>query len=298
MRRLRIVIPIAFLFAAAFMAVDRAQAAEQYPVRPINFIVPNEAGADADILARALCQKASALLGQPIIIVNKPGAGSSIGYRELHGSKPDGYTIGYGHATIIINKLMGILPFDHEGLTMICTTSTMNPIMVASTKTQRPFKTIQEAITFAKSHPGQVSVATSGVGQSWWVATVAFEEGSGAKFNIIPQPGTGGFVVAQVAGGHTELGVLGLAAAKPKVEAGNIRLVATFGTKPGVESSTLKETAVMSTQSRLRLCSVTENGQVMAKLVKALSLQTNPIKEIPYRKSLLSSLGSSGTIFQ
>jgi tripartite-type tricarboxylate transporter receptor subunit TctC len=180
------------------------QAAETYPVKPINFIVPNEAGSDADIPARALLQKVSAILGKPVIVVNKPGAGSSIGMREVHDAKPDGYTIGMSHATILINKPLGTLPYDHAGFTVMGTYATLVPIIVASTKTSRPFKTMQDAIAYAKANPGEVSMATSGVGQSWWVATLAFQEGTGLNFNIIPQPGTGAFSIAQVAGGHTD----------------------------------------------------------------------------------------------
>jgi tripartite-type tricarboxylate transporter receptor subunit TctC len=232
-----------FLLTGSFNA-NSGHAAEQYPVKPINFIIPNEAGADADVLARPLCQRVSTILGKPLIIVNKPGAGSSIGFREVFGSKPDGYTIGMGHATIIINKLAGILPYDHNAFTVLGTYATFIPIIVASTKTQRPFKTMEEAISFAKSHPGDVSIATSGVGQSWWVATLAFQGGTGLEFNIIPQPGTGAFAITQAAGGHTDLAVVALAAAKSQIEAGNVRFVAVFGSKkaPGYENvPTLKE---------------------------------------------------------
>ena len=293
MRKLCIVIPIAFLFAATFMAEDRAQAAEQYPVKPINFVVPNEPGSDADILARPLCQRVSAILGQPVIIVNKPGGGSSIGYREVFNSKPDGYTIGYGHATIIINKLMGILPFDHEGLTMICTVSTNSPILVASTKTQRPFKTIQEVISFAKSHPGEVSIATSGVGQSWWVATVAFEEGVGAKFNIIPQPGTGAFAIAQAAGGHTDLAVLAFPAGRPQIDAGNVRFIAYLGDQKfsGYENvPILKEAGydVYWESTQIVLGPPKMGKEVTQKLVKAFETAAND----PEYKKFLTEKGT------
>jgi len=220
-------------------------AAEHYPVKPITFIVPLEAGSDGDVLARPLCQKVSTLLGQPIVIVNKPGAGSSIGYRELYGTRPDGYTIGWGSATIIAVKLQGIFPYDHEDFTVMGTYATYIPIIVGSTKTQRPFKTIAEVLSFAKSHPGEVTIATSGVGQVWWIATMAFQAETGLKFNIIPQPGAGGFAVAQVAGGHTDLAILGLGAAKPQVAAGNVQFLAVFGSKKaaGYEHvPTLKET--------------------------------------------------------
>jgi tripartite-type tricarboxylate transporter receptor subunit TctC len=239
----RVIVSLLLLFGV-LTSGNLSEAAESYPIKPINFIVPNEAGADADVLARPLCQRVATILGKPVIIVNKPGGGSSIGMREVHDSKPDGYTIGMAHATILINKILGNLPYDHAGFTVLGTYATFIPIIVSSTKTQRPFNTLKEALSFAKANPGEVSIATSGVGQSWWVATLAFQEGVGLKFNIIPQPGTGAFAVAQVAGGHTDLAVLALAAAKSQIEGGLIRFLAVFGSKkaPGYENvPTLKE---------------------------------------------------------
>jgi tripartite-type tricarboxylate transporter receptor subunit TctC len=210
---------------------NEGQAAEQYPAKPINFIVPLEAGSDGDIITRPVCQKLSAILGQPVVVVNKPGAGSSIGFREMHDAKPDGYTLGQGFAALITNKLQGILPYDFADYTIMGTFYCLNHILVASTKTQRPFKTIQEVFSFAKSHPGEVSIATGSVGQSLWIATLALAEGTGLKFNIIPQAGAGGFTIAQVAGGHTDLAAVNFPAAKGQIEAGNVRFLATFGSK-------------------------------------------------------------------
>lgn len=231
MKKLWIVILSLFLISGLFSLGKGPDAAEQYPVKPITFIIPLEAGADGDILARPLLQKVSAMLGQPIMVVNKPGAGSSIGYREIHDSKPDGYTIGWAAATIVSNKMQGLLPYDHQDFTMIGTYATYVPIIVASTKTKRPFKTIQEAISFAKSNPGEVSITGGAVGQSWWIAAMAFLAGTGLQCNVIPQPGTGAFTIAQVAGGHIDLGVLALGTAKPQIEAGNVRFLAVFGSQ-------------------------------------------------------------------
>jgi len=237
MKRLFVVMISLLLISGVFSLGTRVEAAEQYPVKPITFIVPLEAGSDGDVLARPLLQKVSAILGQPIMVVNKPGAGSSIGYREIHDSKPDGYTIGWAAATIVSNKMQGILPYDHESFTVIGTYATYVPIILASTKTKRPFKTIEEVFSFAKSNPGEISIATSGVGQVWWIATMAFQAGTGLKFNIIPQPGVGAYAVAQAAGGHTDLAILALGAAKPQIEAGNVRFLAVFGSKraPGYD---------------------------------------------------------------
>jgi len=231
MKRWGIVTLAVFLMLYLLGLGRQVQGAEEYPVKPIVFIMGVEAGSDGDVLSRPFAHRVSTLLGQPIVVVNKPGAGSSLAYREVQSAKPDGYTIGWASATIIINKLQGVSPYDYHDFTMLGTYYTAIPIIVASTKTKRPFKTIEEVISFAKAHPGDVSIATSGVGMSWWVATMAFQEGAGAQFNIIPQLGAGAFAIAQVAGGHTDLAVLGLAAAKPHIDAGNVRFLAVFGSK-------------------------------------------------------------------
>ncbi len=278
-----------FLILSVLNSGNLLHAAETYPAKPINFIVPNEAGADADVLARPLCQRVSTILGKPVIIVNKPGAGSSIGMREVHDAKPDGYTIGMSHATILINKLLGNLRYDHAGFTVLGTYATFIPIIVSSTKTQRPFKTLQEVVSFAKANPGEVSIATSGIGQSWWVATLAFQEGTGLQFNIIPQPGTGAFAVAQVAGGHTDLAILALAAAKSQIEGGLIRFLAVFGSKktPGYENvPTLKEAGYDVNWESTQILIAPPNlpAAIGGKLAKAFETAAN---EPEYKKFII-----------
>jgi putative tricarboxylic transport membrane protein len=231
MKRLWMVMVGLFLLAGVFGLGSGIEAAEKYPVKPINFIVAVEAGADGDVICRPIVQRVSQMLGQPLVVVNKPGGGSSIGYREIHLAKPDGYTIGWASATIITNKLQGVSPFDYHDFTQLGTMATYYPIIVASNKTQRPFKTIQEVIAFAKANPGELSMATAGIGQSWWVAAMSFVEGTGLNVNMIPQPGAGAVTVAQVAGGHTDIGVVALGSAKSMIEGGMVRFLATLGSK-------------------------------------------------------------------
>lgn len=220
---------LGIIILSVLLVCSASEAAEKYPVKPINFVVPLEAGSDGDVLSRPVVHKVSEILGKPIMIINKPGAGSSLGYRDIYDAKPDGYTIGVAHTQLITNKLQGISPFDYNDFTIMGTFYNWSPIIVASTKTKRPFKTMQEVFTHAKSHPGEISIATSGIGQGWWWATLLFLQKTGFDFNIIPQAGTGAQSIAQVAGGHTDLAILGLAAAKPQIEAGNVRFLAILG---------------------------------------------------------------------
>ena len=237
------VLGIVFLFALPLFSQE-VRAADIYPSKPITFIVPIEAGSDGDILARPFVQKASAILGKSIVVVNKPGAGSVLGYRELQDAKPDGYTIGMGTITIVTNRLQGLMPLDYYNFTLLGTFYRAYMNIFGSNKTKRPFKTIAEVISFAKAHPDEVSLAAAAVGQSAWVAAMAFIAGTGIKINVIPQAGSGGFAIAQIAGGHADLAISHLPAAKPQIDTGNIRFLAVMGGEraPGFENvPTLKE---------------------------------------------------------
>jgi len=161
--------------------------------------------------------------------VNKPGGGSTHGYRELLNAKPDGYTVGWGSSTLVGIKLLGVAPFDDKNFTLLGNYGSYIPVLVASTATKRPFKTIQELISFTKANPGEVTMATAWTGGGWWVAAQAFLSRTGLKINAIPITGSGAMGVAQTAGGHMDLCIVGLGAAKSMIEGGQLRLLATLG---------------------------------------------------------------------
>ena len=206
-----------------------AMAAGNYPVKPISVIIPSEAGSDGDIAARPFLEKLSKILGKPVLPINKPGGGQTIGYGEIYTAKPDGYTLGLAYASMLTAKMQGLFPYDHHDFTILGTYLVQYPLIYASTKTKNPFKTFQELITYAKAHPKEVKFASTARGGIFWNTAMVVQEMTGVKFNIIPQAGSAGFVVTQVAGGHADVGAGGFTAAKPQVDAGNIRLIATAG---------------------------------------------------------------------
>ncbi len=233
------------VFVLVTMSVSGLKAVTEYPVKPITCIIPMEAGADGDVIMRPLLQKASAILGRPIMIVNKPGGGHTIAYREVLKAKPDGYTIGTYAVTIVTNKLQGYLPYDFNDYTLLGNSYIMSELIIASTRRSRSFKTFKEITSFAKSNPGEVSIASTAIGGASWVGAMLLEIGTGLRFNIIPQAGSGALVVSQVAGGHTDLGIAGIPASKGQIEAGNILPIAGIGPRryPGKyhDVPTLKE---------------------------------------------------------
>jgi tripartite-type tricarboxylate transporter receptor subunit TctC len=199
---------------------------DKYPSKPITFIMAVEAGADGDVLGRPLMDRVARILGQPITVINKPGAGSSIGYREIHQAKPDGYTLGWASATIITNKLQGVSPIDYNNFTHLGAFATFFPILIGSNKSNLKFNTIQEAIAYSKANPGKVNLATAGVGQSWWVGAQTFLTGTNLSMASIPVTGAGANVALLVAGGHAEVGVAGLASSKALLDGGQVRFLA------------------------------------------------------------------------
>jgi tripartite-type tricarboxylate transporter receptor subunit TctC len=236
MARQRIGTGIAAAVAAVvlFVAVGGALAQEAYPRKPITFIIPNEAGSSMDTSGRPLAELMQKELGQPMLIVNKPGAAGTIALRDVHGAKADGYTVGLA-ATAHYAKLVGLVPFDHNDLTVIGVPAGGVPgIMVPA---DRPWKSVKELVEHARSRPGELKVATTTRGGYWWLATKAFEKAAGIKLNVLAQPGGGGMVVTQVAGGHVDLGVAGLPESRSQIQAGTIRFLAMFGSKrvPGYE---------------------------------------------------------------
>jgi tripartite-type tricarboxylate transporter receptor subunit TctC len=224
-----LVILVSLVFLIMPSSGNETWAAEKFPIKHIECIVAQEAGADGDTINRPVMSNASQILGQPIMIVNKPGGGSALGYRELHRAKADGYTVGWGSSTLIANKLQGLSNIDYHDFTMLGAFATYFPVILAAKNTKRPFTTIQEVISFAKAHPGELSMATAWLGGAWWVAAMAFLRGTGLEVNAIPTAGSGAMSVAQVAGGHTDLCIVALGAARSMVEAGQVRILATLG---------------------------------------------------------------------
>ena len=111
MGKFLVAISVFFLALAVVQSGENLLAAEPYPVKPISYLIGLEAGSDGDVLARPICQEVSTILGKPLIIVNKPGAAGVIAYREIHSAKPDGYTLGFASASIVLNKLLGAHAF-------------------------------------------------------------------------------------------------------------------------------------------------------------------------------------------
>lgn len=178
--------------AGAFFAVPAAQAqsaAAGFPSRPVKMIVPLAAGGAADIIGRTIADGLSRLWGQPVVVDNKPGAGSNVGVEALARSAPDGYTIGQINvASHSINPALqkGKLPFDpgkdFEPISMMAIST--NLVVVNPEKI--PAKTIAELVEFLKKNPGKFSYSSAGIGTTLHLGMEMFKEATGTDVVHVP----------------------------------------------------------------------------------------------------------------
>jgi tripartite-type tricarboxylate transporter receptor subunit TctC len=214
--------------AAATVAFPALAQAPAFPAKPIKLICPWPAGGSSDAVMRALAESAGKALGGQMIIENKPGASGMLGPNELVRAAPDGYTL--SQVTIGVARLphMQKMQFDPlKDFTYIaCLTGYTFGIVV---KADSPIKTIKDLVDFAKANPGKFTYGSTGNGTTPHLAFAEFA--SKAKIDVTHVPFKGSTDGLQaVLGGHvmSHSDATGWA---PQVEAGTMRLLATYGSK-------------------------------------------------------------------
>ena len=176
-----------FIAAAAALAFANPAAAQSYPSRVIKLVVPYTAGSPNDVMARLLTQNLAPRLGQPIIIDNKPGGGTSIGTKMAAAAEPDGYTLLFISSAIIIDPAMKHVAYDPlKDFAPVATVNTTAWLIAISPSL--PAKTVAEFASYTKAHPGTVNFAAT-QGTAAILVAERFKQLSGADLFIIPYKG-------------------------------------------------------------------------------------------------------------
>jgi tripartite-type tricarboxylate transporter receptor subunit TctC len=215
---LKIIQAIAIAFAALSLQVQ----AQPYPNQPIRLIVPFAAGGPSDVLARAFSQKLGEDLGQPVIIDNKPGAGTNLAAEFVARSKPDGYTIFLmmvGTQAInetLYKKLNYNTIKDFAPITLVASSSLM---FVANPSV--PVKNASELIAYAKANPGKVNFGSSGTGTPLHLGGELFNVQAGTDITHVPYKGAAP-ALTDVLGGQIQTAMVGTPAALPHVKSGKL----------------------------------------------------------------------------
>ncbi len=229
------------LGATALASSPARLLAQGWPERSITFICPWPAGGTADQSMRALCTVAARVLGQAIAVENRVGASGMIGAKALASARPDGYTIGQIPISVTRFSQLGTLAADpRKDYSYIARTSGQTFGIAVLPGSQ--FKTLKDFVDFAKANPGKVTYAHAGVGGATHVGMEEFAMAAGIQLSHVPYKG-GAEALQGVLGGHVDV-LADSSSWAPHVEAGKLRLLATWGeqrTQRFRDTPTLKE---------------------------------------------------------
>lgn len=216
------------LVGAALIALSCCPAmAQDYPVRPIRFIVPYPPGGTADALPRMVAEKLPALLGQTVIVENRPGVAGNIGAEYVAKANPDGYTLLSSPPHLLtINHLLYKLAFEpHSFVPVTIIASYPNVLLVGPSL---PVKSVRELLALAQASPQKLNFASQGNGTSTHLSAELFKTLAGVQMMHIPYKGTAP-AIADLLGGQVDLMFDNLITAAPLIKSGRLTLLGVGG---------------------------------------------------------------------
>jgi tripartite-type tricarboxylate transporter receptor subunit TctC len=222
-------------FAGLFLSLFalRGLAQDGYPSKPITMVVPFPPGGVADIVGRPLAASMEKALKQPVVIVNRTGAGGAVGMASVAKAAPDGYTILMGLSSISIfpvsDRINGKAPsYEMKDFAPIALITADPTVLVVSADS--PWKTLKEFVDSAKAYPGKINYSSSGVYGTLHVAMEIFANSAGIKLFHVPYQG-GGPALTALLGGQVHALASGPAPAVGQIRAGKMRALASWSTE-------------------------------------------------------------------
>ncbi|QJP14054.1 tripartite tricarboxylate transporter substrate binding protein [Starkeya sp. ORNL1] len=227
---MRAVLSVVAGLAGAAPIISAPAFAADYPTRPIQVIVGFSAGGAMDATIRTVAPTLEKILGQPVVVINKPGAGGAVAWTDVARSKPDGYTLGsVNYPAISGVTASGGLPFDPlTSFTFLGNVMVDPGIIVVPAKS--PYKDMKEVVAYLKDHPGGLSYGATGSTSLDGLTALAVASKANAKFRVVNFAGTPEAVTAAL-GGHID--ALGLATSEvlPFLKDGSVRVLGVGGTE-------------------------------------------------------------------
>ncbi len=288
--------------AGAFLAVllglaGPALHAQTYPSRQITLIIPFAVGGSNDMIGRAIGRKLSEVWGQPVVVENRSGAGGVIGASVVASAPPDGYTLLLVSSTFTINAaIRKNMPFDTiKDFTPVAFIARSPLLITASNKL--PVTSARELLALARSHPGQVSYASSGLGSINQISAELVALSAGARFMHVPYKG-GAPALNDLLGGHVDIYVSSLPQVLQLVQTGQARALAVTSARRSAllpDVPTLEESGITGFDLWSWWGIVGPAG-MPADVVKALNSEIGKMLTSPELSTSLASEGAEAQI--
>jgi len=223
--------PLAFIACGIALALSilhsPAHAQASYPDKPIRLVVPYTPGGGADTNSRMLAQPMSVILGQPIVIENRPGASGVVGAMAVLQAPADGYTVFFDAFPYAVNAVMRNLPFDPVK-DMIPVSQAINMPLILVVPAASPFKTLKDLVDFAKANPDKLDYGSYGAGGAAHLAAELLQRDAGIKWTHVPYKG-GAQAIADVLAGRLGGYFSNPITALPHLKSGKLRALGTTG---------------------------------------------------------------------
>lgn len=214
---------------AGLFTLSMPAAADEFPSKPIRFLVPYPPGGGNDVVARAIAQKLTENLGQAVVVENKPGGTGMIAGDTLAKASPDGYTIMIDQPSIVVNpSLYPSIPFDVRELSPVTMAVTADNLLLVHPSV--PATTVSDLIKLAKSQPGKLNYASTGSGGPQHMVMEQFKSAAGLDIVHVPYKGGAPATQATVAG-EVQMQFISVSTALPHIKAGRLRALATAGAR-------------------------------------------------------------------
>jgi len=213
---------------AALLPLAALAQSAAFPSKPIRIVVPYAAGGGADANARLLAQPLSVLLGQPVIVENRPGASGVLAAQAVLQSPADGYTLLFDTFPYAVNAVLRKLPFDPvKDLVPVSQAINMPNILVVPANA--PYKTFKEFVAYARAHPGELNYASYGAGGSAHLAAEMLKRDAGIQWVHVPYKG-GAPAITDLLAGQVSAYFANPVSGLAYVQSGRLRALATTGT--------------------------------------------------------------------
>ncbi len=199
--------------------------AQTFPAAPIELTVPFAAGAAPDAVARSLADGMGKLLGQQVVVMNRPGAGGAIGYKYVQARKADGYSLVLNSNSVSTTYHAGMMPFDYSAFQAIARVTIELPVLAVQAST--PQHNLREILAYAQQNPGKLRVGNTGVGSHMHLTSDAFFSGQSVDVVQVPFPTTSH--ITSLLGGHIDAVVTLPGSLAQHVKAGTLRVLGVLG---------------------------------------------------------------------